>query len=81
MSFYRSLFRKTKQMGKGLKFIQENFPAGARKVKRKVKYIVEGGAYGEKEMRRIRKTPEGRARQKSLKERGFLKTLRDRTLK
>lgn len=77
MAFYKRLFKKVRRMREGLGFIKEHFPAGVRRIKRGIKYHLEGGKYGKQMERRGRATPEGRAMQESLKIKGFWKTLRE----
>ena len=71
MNFYKKLFQKTKQMKQGVKFIQENFPVGAKQIGRKIKYHLAGGAYGEKEAKRAEKTPEGKGLIEKIKAKKF----------
>lgn len=76
MAFYKKLFQKTKQIGGGLKFIQENFPTGARQLKKKIQYVAAGGAYGKQMEKRSQATPAGTKTLKSLKTKGFWGTLK-----
>lgn len=64
-------------MGKGVKFIKEYFPVGAKQIGRKIKWHLAGGEYGEQMKKRYQRTSAGKEIMESLEMKGFWKTLKE----